>query len=414
MAQVEKAEVEVRVAEEASALETSGHFHFPEHLIILAKRKPFIFKFVGIAVILSAITVFLLPITYTAETKIMPPQQNQSMGSMASLSQLGPLAALAGQSLGLRNPSDLYVAMLRSDTVADGLIDHFSLMSVYGKKLRIDARRRLADRTEISAGKDGVISVSVDDQSPQRSADLANGYVAELEKLTKTLNVTEAGKRRLFFEREVKIENSNLADAEVALKQTEEKTGLILLDSQSRAMIATLTSLRAAIAAREVEVQAMRSFATAENPDLVMAEQELVTMRAQLERLERGQGKRSIADVPIENVPTAGLEYVRKLRDVKHHEALFELLAKQYEAAKIDEARDALVVQQMDKSVLPEKKSGPHRGLIVRGVTMLAFFVAIMIALFMDSLERAREDPQFTDRLQLFRFYLRGGHKSCN
>jgi len=412
MAQVEKAEVEVRVAEEASALETSGHFHFPEHLIILAKRKPFIFKFVGIAVILSAITVFLLPITYTAETKIMPPQQNQSMGSMASLSQLGPLAALAGQSLGLRNPSDLYVAMLRSDTVADGLIDHFSLMSVYGKKLRIDARRRLADRTEISAGKDGVISVSVDDQSPQRSADLANGYVAELEKLTKTLNVTEAGKRRLFFEREVKIENSNLADAEVALKQTEEKTGLILLDSQSRAMIATLTSLRAAIAAREVEVQAMRSFATAENPDLVMAEQELVTMRAQLERLERGQGKRSIADVPIENVPTAGLEYVRKLRDVKYHEALFGLLARQYEAAKIDEARDALIVQQMDIAVPPEKKSGPHRGLIVLSVTILALLVAMMIALVRESLERAKEDPRFAGRVQLFQFYLRGGHKS--
>src|ERR1700730_9213652 len=412
MAQVEKAEVEVRVAEEASALETSGHFHFPEHLIILAKRKPFIFKFVGIAVILSAITVFLLPITYTAETKIMPPQQNQSMGSMPWLSQLGPLAALAGQSLGLRNPSDLYVAMLRSDTVADGLIDHFSLMSVYGKKLRIDARRRLADRTEISAGKDGVISVSVDDQSPQRSADLANGYVAELEKLTKTLNVTEAGKRRLFFEREVKIENSNLADAEVALKQTEEKTGLILLDSRSRAMIATLTSLRAAIAAREVEVQAMRSFATAENPDLVMAEQELVTMRAQLERLERGQGKRSIADVPIENVPTAGLEYVRKLRDVKYHEALFGLLARQYEAAKIDEARDALIVQQMDIAVPPEKKSGPHRGLIVLSVTILALLVAMMIALVRESLERAKEDPRFAGRVQLFQFYLRGGHKS--
>jgi len=412
MAQVEKTEVEVRVAEEASAVETSGHFHFPEHLIVLAKRKPFIFKFVGIAVILSAITVFLLPITYTAETKIMPPQQNQSMGSMASLSQLGPLAALAGQSLGLRNPSDLYVAMLRSDTVADGLIDHFSLMSVYGKKLRIDARRRLADRTEISAGKDGVISVSVDDQSPQRSADLANGYVEELEKLTKTLNVTEAGKRRLFFEREVKIENSNLADAEVALKQTEEKTGLILLDSQSRAMIATLTSLRAAIAAREVEVQAMRSFATTENPDLVMAEQELGTMRAQLERLERGQGKRSVADVPIENVPAAGLEYIRKLRDVRYHEALFELLAKQYEAAKIDEARDSLIVQQLDKAVPPERKSGPLRSVIVLAATTLALLVAVLGVFFMEKLEQARQDPQFATRLQLFQSYLRGKHES--
>jgi uncharacterized protein involved in exopolysaccharide biosynthesis len=416
MAQVQKAEVHVRVAEEAPVAEPARELeavHFPELLIVLAKRKVFISKFVGIAVILSVITVFLLPKTYTAKTKIMPPQQNQSMGAIAALSQqLGPLAALAGQGMGLRSPSDLYVALLRSDTVAYGLIDRFSLMSVYGKKLRIDARRRLEDRSDIIAGKEGVISVSVDDRSPQRAADLANGYVEELEKLTKTLNMTEAGKRRLFFEREVKMANDDLANAEVALKQTQEKTGLILLDSQSRAMIESVTSLRASIAAQEVKVQAMRSFATTENPDLVLAEQELTTMRAQLDRLERGRGKRSIADVPIENVPTAGLEYVRKLRDVKYHEALFALLARQYEAAKIDEARDTLIVQQMDKAVRPEKKSGPLRLLIVLAVTILALLVAIMVASFMEAMERAKEDPQFTARFQLFRFYFSRSRKS--
>jgi capsule polysaccharide export protein KpsE/RkpR len=254
----------------------------------------------------------------------------------------------------------------------------------------------------------------VDDRNPQRAADLANGYVEELEKLTKTLNITEAGKRRLFFEREVKMENDNLADAEVALKQTQEKTGLILLDSQSKAMIESVTSLRASIAAQEVEVQAMRSFATAENPDLVLSEQELTTMRAQLDRLERGQGKRSIADVPIENVPTAGLEYVRKLREVKYHEALFTLLAKQYEAAKIDEARDALIVQQMDTATPPERKSGPHRLLIVLTVTGLAVMAACVTAFSMESLERAKEDPQFAGRFQLFRFYLSRSRKPPN
>jgi uncharacterized protein involved in exopolysaccharide biosynthesis len=418
MAQVQKAEVHVRVAEEAPPVEhveQAEIIRFPEPLILLAKRKSFIFKFVGVALVLSIIGVFLLPKTYTAKTKIMPPQQNQSMGAIAALSQqLGPLAALAGQGMGLRSPSDLYVALLRSDTVAYALIDRFSLMTVYKEKLRIDARRRLEDRSEIIAGKEGVISISVDDLSPQRAADLANSYVEELEKLTKTLNMTEAGKRRLFFEREVKMENDSLADAEVALKQTQEKTGLILLDSQSRAMIESVTSLRASIAAQEVKVQAMRSFATTENPDLVLAEQELATMRAQLDRLERGQGKRSIADVPIENVPTAGLEYVRKLRDVKYHEALFALLARQYEAAKIDEARDTLIVQQMDKAVRPEKKSSPHRLLIVLAATILALLIAIMVAFFMEAMENAKEDPQFTARLTLFRFYLSRSRKRPN
>jgi uncharacterized protein involved in exopolysaccharide biosynthesis len=404
------------VAEEVPPVEHGEQaeiIRFPEPLILLAKRKSFILKFVGTAFILSIITALLLPKTYTAKAKIMPPQQNQSMGAIAALSQqLGPLAALASQGMGLRSPSDLYVALLRSDTVAYGLIDRFSLMSVYGKKLRIDARRRLEDRSEIIAGKEGVISISVDDRSPQRAADLANGYVEELEKLTKTLNMTEAGKRRLFFEREVKTANDDLANAEVALKQTQEKTGLILLDSQSRAMIESVTSLRASIAAQEVKVQAMRSFATTENPDLVLAEQELATMRAQLDRLERGRGKRSVADVPIENVPTAGLEYIRKLRDVKYHEALFALLAKQYEAAKIDEARDTLIVQQLDKAVRPEKKSGPLRAVIVLTATFLALLVAIGVVFFLEAMERAKEEPQFATRLQLFRFYLSGSRKS--
>jgi len=415
MAQVEKAEVHVRVAEEVPPVEHGEQaeiIRFPEPLILLAKRKSFILKFVGVAVILSVIIVLLLPNTYTGNSKILPPQQNQSIGAMAALSQLGPLAALAGQGLGLRSPSDIYAAMLRSDTVANALLDRFSLMGVYKEKLRIDARRKLADRTEIVTGKDGVISISVNDRSPQRAADLANGYVEELEKLTKILNVTEAGKRRLFFEREVKMENDSLADAEVALKQTQEKTGLILLDSQSKAMIESVTSLRAGIAAQEVKVQAMRSFATTENPDLVLAEQELASMRAQLDRLERGGGKRSIADVAIENVPTVGLEYVRKLRDVKYHEALFQLLAKQYEAAKIDEARDALIVQQLDKAFPPEKKSWPPRTVIVLAVTILALLVGILVAFWMESMESAKENPQFAARLQLFKFYFHGRHKS--
>jgi len=353
----------------------------------------------------------LLPKTYTANAKIMPPQQNQSMGAMAALgSQLGPLAALVGGGLGLHSPSDLYVAMLRSRTVADDLIDRFSLMDVYHKKLRVDACKKLEDHSLIIAAKDGVISVSVDDRDPRRAAEMANAYAEELEKLTKILAVSEAAKRRLFFEREVKMASDDLGNAEVALKQTQEKTGLILLDSQSRAMIESLTSLRARVAAQEVLVQEMRTFATPENPELIREEKALEALRDQLNRLEGGQGKRLFADVPIENVPTAGLEYVRKYRDVKYREALFELLAKQYEAAKIDEARDSLIVQVLDKAVPPERKSGPLRALIVLGSTFLALLVAVLIAFFMEGLEQAKEDPQFAGKLQLLGFYLRGGH----
>jgi len=175
-------------------------------------------------------------------------------------------------------------------------------------------------------------------------------------------------------------------------------------------MIESLTSLRARVAAQEVLVQEMHTFATPENPELIREEKALEALRDQLNRLEGGRGKRLFADVPIQNVPTAGLEYVRKYRDVKYREALFELLAKQYEAAKIDEARDTLIVQQLDKAMPPERRSGPHRTLIVLGSTFLALLVAALIAFFMEGLEKAKEDPQFAGKLQLFGFYLRGGH----
>ena len=398
---------------------------FPEFLIVLAKHKLFILKFVAAATILATLTSFLLRNTYTAVTKIMPPQQNQSMTTTAVLSQMGPLFALAGQGLGLHSPSDIYVGMLRSRTVADALIDRFSMMSVYKKKRREDARRVLADRTLIVAGKDGIISISVDDNrsywfssadasavSRQRAADLANGYVEELEKLTKKLAVTEAGKRRAFFERETQMAMDDLATAEQGLKQTQETTGLIMLDPQSRAMIESLSSLRAQIAAKEVQVQAMRSFATAENPDLVRAQQELAALRDQQAKLEVGHGKRSIADLPIENVPAAGLEYIRKFREVKYREALFELLAKQFEIAKIDEARDALIVQQLDSAISPEKKSGPLRALIIIFAAVLALMLAILTAFFREQLEKAKDDSQFSAQFHLFRFYLRNRQKA--
>jgi tyrosine-protein kinase Etk/Wzc len=408
MVKRDNANLELRVADEALAppLEQSEAAHFPEWLLVLAKRKFFIFKFVAAGALLSVTVSLLLTPVYTATTKVMPPQQNQSLSVTAMMSQLGPLAALAGQGLGVRTPSDIYVAMLKSDTVADSLIDRFSLMKVYRNKLRVDTRKRLAGNSLITAGKEGVISIAVDDKDPRRAAEIANGYVDELSKLSRTLAVTEAAQRRVFFERETKAAMDDLANAELGLKQTQEKTGLILLDAQSRAMIETLTSLRARVAVKEVEIRAMETYAAPGNPDLEREKQELAALRAQEAKLEMGGGKQDIANVPIENVPTAGLEYLRKYREVKYREALFELLAKQFEAAKIDEARDTFLVQQLDKALVPEKKSWPSRALLSIAGTMLAFFIALLVVFFSEKLETSQKDAQFASQMQLFRYYL--------
>ncbi|HEY6351153.1 MAG TPA: Wzz/FepE/Etk N-terminal domain-containing protein [Candidatus Angelobacter sp.] len=413
----EKSELELPVPEDVaipSVLDEREKRRFPESLIIVAKHKFFIVCFVaGVAVLSAVVSMFLTKI-YTANARILPPQQSQSIAS-AMLSQLGPLAPMlmggAGGALGMHNPNDMYVAMLRSRTVADDLIDRFDLMNVYRQKLRVEARKRLAVATEITAGlKDNIISISVEDPDAQRSSNLANGYVEELEKLTKTLSVTDAGKRRLFFEREAKSANDELANAEQELKLTEEKTGIIQLDNQSRVMLQAYADLRAQVTVKEVQVQAMRSFATPENPDLLRSESELAALRTQLARME--QGARSGAVVPLEKVPGVALEYVRKFREVKYREALLELMLKQYEIARIDESKDSSIIQVLDKALPPEKRSWPPRTVLVMVCTFLALMVAISAVLVREKAQRTMEEPQFAAQFQLFRYYLRGRHKS--
>lgn len=408
----EKIGVETPIAEELSFRPTADQQQvtFLDPLIIIAKHKRFILWFVGLAVILATIVSLLLPKMYTASAKLLPPKENTSIAT-AMLGQLGPLMGAAGKDLGLHNPNDMYVAMLRSRTVSDNLIDRFSLMSVYEKKLRVDTRKRLDAATEISAGRDDVISISVEDRDPRRAADIANGYVDELGRLTKTLAVTDAGKRRLFFEGEVKTAGNELSAAEDALRSTEEKTGIIQLDSQAKVMLQSYADLQAQVAAKEVQIQAMRSFATAENPELVRAREELSALRTQLSRFERGQTSNSPAGVNLEKVPEAGLEYVRKLREVKYRETLLELLTKQYEIARIDEAKDAAIVQVLDRAISPEKRSWPPRTALVLASTLLALLIAVSAAFVVEWLQKAKEDPQFTARLHLLRFYLQGRAK---
>lgn len=380
--------------------------HVLDLLIALAKHKKAICFTTTSFAVASLIYALLIPKTYTANTKILPPQQTQSVAS-AMLGQLGPLAGLAGKDLGIRNPADVYITMLRSRTVADNLVQKFGLMKVYDAKLLTTARKRLDDATDVNAGKDGVISISVDDRSPNRAAEVANGYVAELYKLTQTLAITEASQRRLFFEQQLHTASDELGRAEQDLRKTQETTGLIQLDSQAKALIETISVARAEVTAKEVQIQAMRSFATAQNPDMIRAEQELQVLKARLGSLERNQNGPEVAtELPVGKVPAAALEYVRKLRNVKYSETVFDLLAKQYEAAKIDEARNAAVIQVLDAAVPPETKSKPKRAVIVFAGTLLGVFIAVMGAFIVEAAQYAKSQPDISVRLQLLKKYL--------
>jgi uncharacterized protein involved in exopolysaccharide biosynthesis len=376
-------------------------------LIVLAKHKRIVFGVPFVVAIAAVIVSLLLPNIYTGTTRILPPQQSASAAS-AMLNQLGGvfggLGGVAGGALGVRNPSDLYVGMLKSRTVADNLISRFELRKVYDEVLLSDTRKRLEEGTTIVSGRDGIITVEIDDRDPKRAAELANAYVDELMKLTKVLAVTEASQRRLFFERQLVQAKDNLIAAEVSARQGLQKGGLAQVDAQGRSMIEVTARLRAQISAKEVQLGAMRTFAAEGNPELQRTQQELEALRRELARVE---GSSPIAaSGGAESSGNAGLDNLGRLRDVKYYEFLYELLAKQYELAKIDEAKDATVIQVMDRAIEPDRKSKPRRSLIVLLSTFLALFVSIVWAILREVVTHARADPKTNSRLVRLRDYL--------
>src|SRR5271166_1557166 len=379
-----------------------------EILLVLAREKrPILLFTVGVAV-LATIVSFLLPKIYTATTTILPPQQKQS--SLTSmLGQIGALAGLGGSDLGLKNPADLFVAMLNSRTIEDNLINRFDLRKVYRAKRYQDARNDLESHSKIGASDEGLISVSVTDRDPRRAAEIANAFVEELYSLSQNLAITEAAQRRRFYEQQINAESEELSRAELALKQVQEKTGLVQPDAQGKAIIASVADMRAQVAIHEVQLQAMRSYATPNNPDLKRAETELAGLRGQLAKLERNPGAlgNGNTEIPTRQLPQVEFEYIRRLRDLKYHEALYEFLGKQLEAARIDEANDAVTVQVVDKAVEPERKSSPKRMLIVLVSAIIAFCLACLGVLFMEVLRRKQQDPNQGARLAVLWHSLR-------
>jgi tyrosine-protein kinase Etk/Wzc len=397
--------VEIPLSIPQKSPEANAEISLFDLLIVLTRRGRDLLASTVAAAVLATIVSFLLPNRFTATTVILPPQQNSSSAA-ALLGQLGsanPLASLASSGLGLKNPNDLQVAMLKSRTVEDAMIDRFDLMALYREKRKSDARKAFEKVTDIENGlKDGLIRISVTDKNPRRAAEMANAYVEEYKKLSATIAVTEASQRRLFFEQQLVQAKENLADAEEALKLTQQKTGLIQLDGQARAVIESVAQLRGQVAAKEVQIRAMHQFAAEQNPDLQLAEQELAGLHSELARMGSGSGSGGSSGdflMPKGSVPQAGLDYVRKVRDMKYNETIFELLAKQFEIAKIDEARQGSVVQLVDKAIVPDKKSSPQRLLIVVCSTIAGLVLATFWVLFSEALRFARKDPKQGEQL---------------
>jgi uncharacterized protein involved in exopolysaccharide biosynthesis len=289
-------------------------------LIVLAKNKKMILGVTLVAAMLSVVYALMSPNIYTATAKILPPQSSQSSSvNSVMLAQLGGLAGGIGGALGLKDPNSLYIAMMKSRTITEKIVQRFDLKSVYETETVTETIKVLDKQSTITSGKDGIISVEIDDKDPKRTADMANAYVDELNNLMKTLAISEASQRRQFFETQMKPSKDRLTNAEVTLDRT----------------------------------------------------------------------------------PSTSLHYLEALRNMKFEESIYQVLVKQYEVAKLDEAKNAPLIQIMDKAIVPEKKSKPKRSIIVILATVIAFVFAMIFAFVREAMQRAAEIPEQEARMRI-------------
>lgn len=300
---------------------------------------------------------FLFKPKFLGEVRMMPPQQAQSTAS-ALLGSLGGLASLgggaAGALAGLKNPADQWVGILQGRTIADALIARYKLRERYELEYQYETRDELDDRTVVLATKDGLIQIDVLDEDPAMAAELANAYVDELRKLTRDMALTEAQQRRVFFEQQLKFARDGMVKADQALQATGVAEGVI--KSVPEATVATLAELRARVAAAEVRIQVMRTTLSDQSAELKAALREQAELRTQLARLERNDTSKGMG--------AQAEAYINAVRNVKYYETLFEIMARQYELARADEARDGAMIQVVDAAVPAERKTTPKRALI--------------------------------------------------
>lgn len=322
---------------------------------------------------------FLIPKTYLSTTTFLPPQQ-QTSSALASLASLSAFAGLAGGNM--RSPGDQYLAMLESVTVQDRIVEHFKLLNVYEVELRMQARERLGGATELSLGKkDGLIRVSVEDHDPQRAAAMANRYVEELQRLTTSIAVTEAQQRRVFFESQMQASKQRLTDSQLALQQTGFNAGA--LKAEPRAAAETYAQLRAQLTAAEVRLQTLRSTLADGAPEVQQVATTVQSLRQQLTRLEAQQAGAQDSG--------ADADYVGRYREFKYQELLFELMAKQYEMARLDESREGALIQVVDVAQPAEQKFKPKRSLITLASALLTGLAVAALLVARPMLVRRRQ-----------------------
>jgi uncharacterized protein involved in exopolysaccharide biosynthesis len=379
-------------------MEREDEINLLDYWRVIRKRWKIIAWIFGVSVITAGVISFLMSPIYRAKTTLMPLESSGSQLS-AAMRNLGSLPFVGGMVPSIGGASaDKLVAVLESRTVAEDVIRALDLIKVLFEEDRDepptiqDAVRSLTEATKITDDKKGLISVSVEYKDPGIAADIANQYTTALQRFLNENALSGEKRNRIFIENQLKKAKEELREAEEAMKRFQTNKKIIAMDAQTEAAIKALADLRAQVTAREVQLGVMKQFSTPSNPDVLRIKDELRELKKQLSMLET-KGSNPETDIlpRLSEAPTIGLEYIRLKRKVLTEEKVFELMTQQYEMAKIDEAKEDITFQVIDRAIPPEKRVKPKRKLNVMLAGIVSLFVGVFLVFFLEYLGNLKE-----------------------
>jgi len=383
---------------------------------VIWKRRWVVIGVFLVAVIAAAIISLLMTPIYQAKATLMPVESSQGKFSaaMGTLQNIPFLGGAVGGTLG-KTATDKLVTILNSRTIAEDVIKKMDLSKVFfkeawdGKKgewksskpptLQDTVQALQTGIVKVTDDRKGLISISVEYKDPKLAAGIANEYTTALHQFLIVNAISQAKRNRIFLEKQLVTTKVDLQRAEEELKSYQTKKKIVSMNAQAEGAVKALAELKAQIIAREVQLGAMRDFATKENPDVKRLEDELRELRLQVNRLEGGSKNPGFdeligAIITLSDAPTAGLGYARLKRDALIQEKVFELLTQQYELAKIEETKDDLTFQVIDPAIPPEKRIKPKRTQNVMLAGVVSLFLGVFFVFLLEYLDKQKFKPK--------------------
>ncbi len=360
-------------------------------LEVLAKRRTLIISIVLLATITSVVIAMTLPLWYKTEALLLPPKNISS--ALAGSSRFSEAFSItSGLNLPvLTTPNDLYARMLKSKSVTKKVIEKFNLHEYYMTQSFEETYDALMYHTIIRVTEEGLLSVSVEDKSPQMAADITNSFVEALDEVNRGIIADRISQTKDFVESRLAQVLTDLDSARFALQAFQMKYKTVDFDEQTRLAIDQAVQLKIKLAELELNVKMSEISLGSNNAKLVDLQRQKEIIKEQLYNLETSNADSSFFSLPVASIPSLKGEFEKLFSKVKVSEALYQVLLEQREQAKMKEFEKMPTLSVLDKADVPQLKSRPKRTFIVLGSVVGSFFFAIFLAVLLEYFRKLEE-----------------------